>query len=238
VAQFFSWSAVMSYNLFFTDFVGEGVFHGDPSAGAGKVLNDRYDHGVRVGSWGLLIHCVTCCLFSLVQDRIQQRVGSKAILFFSMLGHTLSVLLMTLTSSSSVILVLSMFPGIVLSALMSIPFTLVNKYHDRHEVFLSDCGENRGIGTDLAIVDSMYFLAEFSLSVIDSIFVVLIGSTYAYMYATVIFGCIATVLVLQTSFTEADVLMSGDHIVLKTVPAGKLLNGQTALHIAPSELPL
>ena len=45
VFQFFAWTSLMGYSLFFTDFVGEGVFDGDPSVEAGLEKNDLYDEG-------------------------------------------------------------------------------------------------------------------------------------------------------------------------------------------------
>ena len=35
VAHFFSWTAVMAFNLFFTDYVGQSVYGGNPNAPEG-----------------------------------------------------------------------------------------------------------------------------------------------------------------------------------------------------------
>lgn len=45
VAQLCSWMAVMSFMLFYTDFVGEGLYEGVPSASPGSVSRQRYDEG-------------------------------------------------------------------------------------------------------------------------------------------------------------------------------------------------
>lgn len=45
VAQLCSWMAVMSFMLFYTDFVGEGLYGGVPSALPGSVSRQRYDEG-------------------------------------------------------------------------------------------------------------------------------------------------------------------------------------------------
>lgn len=44
-AQLCSWMAVMSFMLFYTDFVGEGLYDGVPSAVPGSVSRKRYDEG-------------------------------------------------------------------------------------------------------------------------------------------------------------------------------------------------
>lgn len=45
IAQLCSWIAVMSFMLFYTDFVGEGLYEGVPSATPGSTLRQRYDEG-------------------------------------------------------------------------------------------------------------------------------------------------------------------------------------------------
>lgn len=45
VAQLCSWIAVMSFMLFYTDFVGEGLYEGVPSAAPGTTQRQRYDEG-------------------------------------------------------------------------------------------------------------------------------------------------------------------------------------------------
>ena len=79
----------------------------------------------------------------------------------------------------------------------------------------------RGVGTDVAILDSMYFLAEFSLSVFDSVFVFLVGSTYAYMYATIVFGFVAFGLAFNVVFDESSLPSS----TLQHIKAESLLDG-------------
>lgn len=45
LAQLCSWMGVMSFMLFYTDFVGEGLYEGVPSAAPGTDLRQRYDEG-------------------------------------------------------------------------------------------------------------------------------------------------------------------------------------------------
>lgn len=47
-AQLCSWMAVMSFMLFYTDFVGEGLYKGIPSAAPGTESRNRYDEGNNV----------------------------------------------------------------------------------------------------------------------------------------------------------------------------------------------
>ncbi len=77
LANFCSWSAVMGFNLFFTDFVGQAVYLGNPNAAEDSHERLLYDEGVRMASWGLLLHCVTSAVYAAIVDRlVSARVNS------------------------------------------------------------------------------------------------------------------------------------------------------------------
>ncbi len=61
VAQLCSWMAVMSFMLFYTDFVGEGLYEGVPSALPGSLSRQRYDEGQFSAFYNILK--VLCELF-------------------------------------------------------------------------------------------------------------------------------------------------------------------------------
>lgn len=60
VADFCSWTALMCHNMFYTDYVGQAIYGGNPNAEESSVARRFYDAGVRMGSWGLLLHSITC----------------------------------------------------------------------------------------------------------------------------------------------------------------------------------
>ncbi|XP_061678905.1 solute carrier family 45 member 3 isoform X3 [Syngnathoides biaculeatus] len=84
VAQLCSWMAVMSFMLFFTVFVGEGLYGGVPSAVPGSVPRERYDEGIRMGSLGLFLQCATSTFFSMVMSRMVHHFGSRWVYLSSM----------------------------------------------------------------------------------------------------------------------------------------------------------
>ncbi|XP_017274337.1 solute carrier family 45 member 3 isoform X2 [Kryptolebias marmoratus] len=91
VAQLCSWMAVMSFMLFYTDFVGEGLYEGVPSALPGSMSRQRYDEGIRMGSLGLFLQCATSTFFSLIMSRLVHRFGSRWVYLSSMtLPYTLT----------------------------------------------------------------------------------------------------------------------------------------------------
>lgn len=58
MAQLCSWMAVMSFMLFYTDFVGEGLYEGVPSALPGSMSKQRYDEG-QISSLSTLLKIVS-----------------------------------------------------------------------------------------------------------------------------------------------------------------------------------
>ncbi|KAJ8914992.1 hypothetical protein NQ315_002516 [Exocentrus adspersus] len=54
ITNLFCWMAHVSYSLYFTDFVGEAVFEGNPMAVEGNSLRELYEDGVRFGCWGMI----------------------------------------------------------------------------------------------------------------------------------------------------------------------------------------
>ena len=59
LADLLCWTALMSHNMFCTDFVATVIYGGKPEAERGSPEDIRFDEGVRMGSFGLLLHSVT-----------------------------------------------------------------------------------------------------------------------------------------------------------------------------------
>lgn len=51
VTNFFSWMSHCCYCLYFTAFVGEAVFHGDPTAPTGSHEYELFENGIRFGCY-------------------------------------------------------------------------------------------------------------------------------------------------------------------------------------------
>ena len=55
--------SLVCYSLYFTDFVGEAVFGGDPSAAPGSEKRRLYDQGVQFGCWGMYYNAMNLYFF-------------------------------------------------------------------------------------------------------------------------------------------------------------------------------
>lgn len=69
--------AHVCYSLYFTDFVGEAVFNGDPKAVYGSVRYNLYEEGVRFGCFGMAMYSLSCACYSLIIEKLISRFRAK-----------------------------------------------------------------------------------------------------------------------------------------------------------------
>ncbi|XP_062402570.1 solute carrier family 45 member 3 [Sardina pilchardus] len=136
IAQLCSWIAVMSFMLFYTDFVGEGLYEGVPSAAPGTTLRQHYDEGIRMGSLGLFLQCATSTFFSLLMSRLVCLFGSRMVYLSSMVCFTISALVICLSKNVVLVTTMSALTGFAYATLQTLPYTLTCQYHKDKEVYM------------------------------------------------------------------------------------------------------
>ncbi|KAL4224971.1 hypothetical protein ACF0H5_015667 [Mactra antiquata] len=197
LAHFCSWTAVMGFNLFFTDFVGNAVYAGNPNAPEDSLLRNRFDEGVRMGSWGLLLHCITSAVYALFIERLVSRYGCKLTYTFGMTSFIFAMFGMVLVKNVIFVNLMASMTGIAYATVTTIPYILVSKYHNEKEVYFADVNKSsgvvpvRGIATDMAMLDSAYFLSQVVLSCIMGYIVYMTGSVLSYMATAGVMGILS-----------------------------------------------
>lgn len=58
------WLSFEGMLLFYTDFMGEVVFEGDPKAPHDSEAYQRYNAGVTMGCWGMCIYAFSAAFYS------------------------------------------------------------------------------------------------------------------------------------------------------------------------------
>lgn len=79
LTNLFCWMAHVCYSLYFTDFVGEAVFGGNPRASVDTLERKLYEEGVRFGCWGMSMYSLSCSCYSLVIERLIQRFRARKV---------------------------------------------------------------------------------------------------------------------------------------------------------------
>lgn len=200
LTNLFCWMSLVCYSLYFTDFVGEAVFGGDPGAAYGSEKRRLYDEGVQFGCWGMSIYSLSCSLYSFIIVKLVRTFRAKPVYVGGQLVYSIGMVAMAMTKSRWGVLVFSCSAGVMYSTLFTMPYLLVAHYHETDTFQCEDswflrqirkmlstikedrdpeqavkvktkeaeanvqANQVRGIGTDVAIVSCMVFLAQFILS--------------------------------------------------------------------------
>ncbi|XP_018326527.1 proton-associated sugar transporter A isoform X2 [Agrilus planipennis] len=205
VTNLFCWMAHVCYSLYFTDFVGEAVFGGNPTALKGTLLHEQYESGVRFGCWGMSMYSLSCACYSLVIEKLINILGAKKVYICGLLTYSTGMCLMALTKHKVGVILFSWTAGVMYSTLFTMPYLLVAHYHAKGVFEVTSEGEEktgnqlRGLGTDIAIVSSMVFLAQFILSMCMGTIVSVSGTTTAVVAvasALAFFGAISATQVM------------------------------------------
>jgi solute carrier family 45 protein 3 len=134
LAHFFSWTAVMTFNVFFTDYVGQAVYLGSPNVPPDHSIRLLYDEGVRMGSWGLLLHCFTAAIYAYCVEWLVARFGIVRTYVFGMASFAVSMAALVMSNNVYVVNFFAACTGIAYATLTTLPYLLITIYHDDRHV--------------------------------------------------------------------------------------------------------
>ncbi|XP_051006926.1 membrane-associated transporter protein [Acomys russatus] len=166
ISHLIGWTAFLSNMLFFTDFMGQIVYHGDPYSAHNSTEFLTYERGVEVGCWGLCINSVFSSVYSYFQKAMVSYIGLKGLYFMGYLLFGLGTGFIGLFPNVYSTLVLCSMFGVMSSTLYTVPFNLIAEYHREEEKEMQQgapggpggCG--RGKGVDCAALTCMVQLAQ------------------------------------------------------------------------------
>ena len=82
LTNLFSWMSLVCYSLYFTDFVGQAVYGGNPNAPRFSQSHQLYDDGVRLGSFGMSLYSLSCAIYAMFVEKLVDKFG-KYVLYKS-----------------------------------------------------------------------------------------------------------------------------------------------------------
>ncbi|KAJ6656122.1 hypothetical protein lerEdw1_004173 [Lerista edwardsae] len=194
VSHLMGWTAFLSNMLFFTDFMGQIVFNGDPYAPHNSTAYMTYERGVEIGCWGMCINAISSSLYSYLQKALLPYIGLKGLYFIGYLLFGLGTGFIGLFPRVYSTLALCSLFGVMSSTLYTIPFNLIAEYHreEENQKRGADEDHNRGKGIDCAALTCMVQLAQiivgvglgFLVSAAGSVVVIVISAS-----AIALLGC-------------------------------------------------
>ncbi|XP_056587632.1 membrane-associated transporter protein [Triplophysa dalaica] len=165
MSHLLGWTAFLCNMLFFTDFMGQIVYKGNPYAEHNSTSYATYERGVEVGCWGLCINAVSSALYSYVQRLLLPYIGLKGLYFLGYFVFGMGTGLIGLFPNVIATLTLCCVFGVMSSTLYTIPYNLISEYHKVEEEQRKLGGddtafESRGTGMDCAALTCMVQLAQ------------------------------------------------------------------------------
>ncbi|KAL8623479.1 hypothetical protein ACOMHN_015687 [Nucella lapillus] len=207
VVNLFCWMSLVCYSLYFTDFVGQAVFMGDPQAPPGSPAHNAYDDGVRLGSFAMALYSLSCSVYSLMIEKLVRRYRAKNVYVTGQLVFTVGMAIMAAARHKVAVVLLSPTAGIMYATLFTMPYLLVAQYHTSG--LFSHSSQNkakqhqvRGLGTDVAIVSSMVFLAQFLLSVAMGTIIYALSSTTTVIVASAVLSSLGAVTATHVTYLD------------------------------------
>ncbi|XP_070707010.1 membrane-associated transporter protein [Pempheris klunzingeri] len=203
VSHLLGWAAFLCNMLFFTDFMGQIVYKGNPYADHNSTAYATYERGVEVGCWGLCINAVSSALYSYVQRFLLPYIGLKGLYFMGYFVFGIGTSLIGLFPNIIATLILCSVFGVMSSTLYTIPFNLIAEYQREEEEQLKLRGSNeiqRGTGVDCAALTCMVQLAQIIVGAGLGALVNMAGSVIVVVLSAStmsLFGCIFIALFIR-----------------------------------------
>ncbi len=141
-------------------------------------------------------------------------VGLKTTYIFGLTMFGISMLFTVIFPSVVVLNVCAAFSGLGFAVATTIPCTLITKYHDQPEVYFKDTrgvdpetaddANAIGVGGDMAILDSTYYLSQIILSAFMGKIVEMTGLPHFYIGTASICGFLSAAFATRVTFSPSD----------------------------------
>ncbi|XP_068171989.1 solute carrier family 45 member 3 [Antennarius striatus] len=137
VAETFNWTSIMIVFLFFGDYMGEGLYKGEPKADPQSEEKQLFDEGVRMASVGLLLQSAVSVLSSVIMDCWITLLGSRVVYVSGAAVAVLATLVASFTNSVTTVVIMVALTGYSMCVFNVVPRTLLCLYHSQKQVFFT-----------------------------------------------------------------------------------------------------
>uniref|UniRef100_A0A4W5NT03 Solute carrier family 45 member 4 n=1 Tax=Hucho hucho TaxID=62062 RepID=A0A4W5NT03_9TELE len=173
VCHLLTWFSIIAEAVFYTDFMGQVIYHGDPTAPANSTDLQNYHKGVQMGCWGLVIYHLLVYIQMLINDYIlwfaavlQKYLDNfdlsiKVIYVLGTLGFSIGTAVMAIFPNVYVSMVMISSMGIISMSISYCPYALLGQYHEMKEYIHHSPGNSkRGFGIDCAILSCQVYISQ------------------------------------------------------------------------------
>ncbi|XP_062421259.1 solute carrier family 45 member 4-like [Pungitius pungitius] len=163
VCHLLTWFSIIAEAVFYTDFMGQVIYHGDPKAAGNSTELLNYHRGVQMGCWGLVVYAATAALCSAILQKYLDNfdLSIKIVYIFGTLGFSIGTAVMAIFPNVYVAMVMISSMGIISMSISYCPYALLGQYHEIKE-YIHHSPENtrRGFGIDCAILTCQVYISQ------------------------------------------------------------------------------
>uniref|UniRef100_A0A3Q4HDF3 Solute carrier family 45 member 4b n=1 Tax=Neolamprologus brichardi TaxID=32507 RepID=A0A3Q4HDF3_NEOBR len=163
VCHLLTWFSIIAEAVFYTDFMGQVIFQGDPKAPANSTELQNYHKGVQMGCWGLVVYAATAALCSAILQKYLDHfdLSIRVIYILGTLGFSVGTAVMGIIPNVYVAMVMISTMGIISMSISYCPYALLGQYHEIKE-YINHSPENtrRGFGIDCAILTCQVYISQ------------------------------------------------------------------------------
>ncbi|KAK7898356.1 hypothetical protein WMY93_019209 [Mugilogobius chulae] len=163
VCHLLTWFSIIAEAVFFTDFMGQVIYHGDPTAPSNTTEFENYQNGVQMGCWGLVIYALTAATCSAILQKYLDNfdLSIKVIYILGTLAFAIGTAIMALFPNVYVAMVMISSMGIISMSICYCPYALLGQYHEIKEYIQHSPGNSRrGFGIDCAILSCQVYISQ------------------------------------------------------------------------------
>ncbi|XP_076846724.1 solute carrier family 45 member 4 [Brachyhypopomus gauderio] len=158
-----TWFSIISQAVFYTDFIGQAIYEGDPTAPVNSTALLKYHTGVQMGCWGLVGYAATAAICSAVLQKYLEHydLSVRVIYMLGTLSFALGTAFMAIIPNVYVAMVMISTMGIVSLSISYCPYALLGQYHEIKEYVRHSPGNTRrGFGIDCAILSCQVYISQ------------------------------------------------------------------------------
>ncbi|XP_054909677.1 solute carrier family 45 member 4 [Poeciliopsis prolifica] len=163
VCHLLTWFSIIAQAVFFTDFMGQVIYEGNPTAPANSTSLENYHRGVQMGCWGLVIYAMTSAICSAVLQKYLDNfdLSIKVIYIMGTLGFSIGTAVMAIFPNVYVAMVMISTMGLICMSISYCPYALLGQYHEMKEYIQHSPGNSRrGFGIDCAILSCQAYISQ------------------------------------------------------------------------------
>ncbi|KAE8599766.1 hypothetical protein XENTR_v10017314 [Xenopus tropicalis] len=163
VCHLLTWFSIIAEAVFYTDFMGQVIFEGDPQALFNSTELHNYNAGVQMGCWGLVIYAATAAVCSALLQKYLDNydLSIKVIYILGTLGFSIGTAVMSIFPNVYVSMIMISTMGIVSMSISYCPYALLGQYHEIKEYIHHSPGNSkRGFGIDCAILSCQVYISQ------------------------------------------------------------------------------